>query len=35
MGRGDTELGRFRPGIGPGRGGSTAIEWVRFRVGSE
>ena len=35
MGRGDTESGRFGPGIGPGRGGATAIEWVRFGAGSE
>ena len=35
MGRGGTESGRFGPGIEPGRGGSAAIEWVRFGVGSE
>ena len=35
MGRGGTESGRFGPGIGPGRAGSTAIEWVWFRAGSE
>ena len=35
MGQGGTESGRFGPGIGPGRGGSTAIEWVWFGAGSE
>ena len=35
MGQSDTESGRFGPGIGPGRAGSTVIEWVRFRPGSE
>ena len=35
MSQGGTELGRFGPGIGPGRAGSAAIEWVRFRVSSE
>ena len=35
MGRGGTESGRFGPGIRPGRGRSTAIEWVRFGAGSK
>ena len=35
MGRGGTELGRVGPGIGPGRAGSAAIEWVQFGAGSE